>query len=246
MAGGTRSSCRMASASCRSCAALRVSRSGSPGPAPTIWAMPTGDSRRRRRRVRPAPRAARRPRRRPARDAPPAPRPGGARSRGGGPGSAIRAFTWARKVMARLASAPIRSGSTASIRPRKTLASVGDAPPVEIATTTPSRSTMAGRMKSQSAGRSATFTGTPAALARRWTAVSPSSRAGRHERRDGTAKICCRDRCGRAAPHRRPPSARAQRGGPPSAPRPITTTLRPARSKNSGRCFTRRPRAARR
>ena len=39
------------------------------------------------------------------------------------------------------------------------------APPVEIATTTPSRSTIAGRMKSPSAGRSATLTGTPTARA---------------------------------------------------------------------------------
>ena len=58
----------------------------------------------------------------------------------------------------------MRSGNTASMRPRRVAAKVGEAPPVEIATTTSSRSTIAGRMKSQRAGRSATFTGTPRRL----------------------------------------------------------------------------------
>ena len=83
----------------------------------------------------------------------------------------------------------MRSGSAASMRPRRMVASVGEAPPVEIATTTSSRSTIAGRMKSQSAGRSATFTGTPSDLATRWAAVSRSSIAGGDEGRGGAAEI---------------------------------------------------------
>ena len=101
---------------------MSVSRSGSPGPAPTMWAMPTGASRRRASSSSPS--AVRRA---------PASSPASTR-RAAGPstrrrqkvrrraGSTIRALTWARKVAASRARLPMRSGSAASMRPRRVAA----------------------------------------------------------------------------------------------------------------------------
>ena len=195
-----------------------VRRSGSPGPAPTMWAMPTGAIWRRA--ASSSPSAVRRA---------PASSPDSAR-RAAGPstrrrkkarrraGSAIRAFTCARKVVASRARAPMRSGNAASMRPRRTVASVGEAPPVEIATTTPSRSTMAGRMKSHSAGRSATFTGTPADLATFWAAASRSAspvamKAAAAPRKSALETVGETTRC-TSAPAERTRSARRSGGRP--------------------------------
>ena len=165
IAGGTRSSCRIASASCSNRAARRVRRSGSPGPAPTMWAMPVTDEVLRAESSSPST-----TRRAPALSPASASLPAGPstirrQKARRSAGWEINALACLRKVCARSARAPIRSGSAASILPRSTVASVGEAPPVDTATTTSPRSTIAGRMKSQSAGRSATFTGTPAAFA---------------------------------------------------------------------------------
>jgi hypothetical protein len=105
-------------------------------PAPTMCAMPPASPSGAPRRARPARYGGRRlvarqgkPRGR-SLDQPP---PEGAPA----PGSAIRALAWARKVWASRATAPMRSGSSASMRPRS-VAPGGEEPPVEIATTTSS------------------------------------------------------------------------------------------------------------
>ena len=164
-------------------------------------------------------------------------RPGAARRRAVPP--ARRSAHWparGRSWRAR-ASAPKRSGKAASMRPRRIVARVGEAPPVEIATTTSSRSTIAGRMKSLSAGRSATLTGTPAALAACWASMSRFEIAGGDEHGGGAPQIRRRTpfRPGR---RRRRPSAPDRRAGRPQAPRPRPPPGGPSRSKNSGRCFT--------
>ena len=241
-AGGTRSSCRMASASRRSCAALSVRRSGSPGPAPTMWAMPTGASRGGRRRARPARRAgagivagqdqARRgssTRRRQVRRR---------------AGSTIRALTWARNVAAsraRLADAlgrtrldtaaqgggERRRGAAGRDRHHDIVA-VDDRRQDEIAKSRP-----VGHVH-----RHAERLGDP--LGNRVVLEVPGS-----DENGGRAAQVVDPDVGKL-PHLR--AGRARHGGATigGRPSPTTTTLRPRRSKNSGRCFTaRRPAAGR-
>jgi hypothetical protein len=71
-------------------------------------------------------------------------------------GAAAKRLRW-RPINS--ASSPIRAGSKASISSRRRRAKTGEAPPVPIATTTWPRSTMAGKMKVESSGRSTTLTG---------------------------------------------------------------------------------------
>ena len=177
MAGGTRSSCRMASASCSSWAARKRQEIGiararrrrygrcpaascgrraassspsaarrAPASSPASASAPAGPSTRRRQKAR---------------------RRGRLGDQGVDLGAEGARPDAPRRRSAR--AAPPRCGRAAAV------ARVGEAPPVETATTTSSRSTMAGRMKSQSAGRSATLTGTPADLAARWAAASRSA-----------------------------------------------------------------------
>ena len=70
-----------------------------------------------------------------------------------------------RRLAAQRASPPRRAGSIASSRALICRARTGAVPSVPIATTTGSRSTIAGVMKSQSSWRSTALTGTPAARA---------------------------------------------------------------------------------
>ena len=77
------------------------------------------------------------------------------------------------------------------MRRRRNDARVGEAPPVEIATTTSPRSTMAGMTKSQSPRRSATFTGTPAELRHPLGGGVVIGMAGCDESGDGTAEVGC-------------------------------------------------------
>ena len=119
-AGGTRSSCRMASASLQELRGLAASADRDrPGRRRRYGRCRTGASRRRA--ASSSLKAARRA---------PASSPASA-SRAAGPstsrrqkarrraGSTISALTWARKVAASRARAPMRSGSTASMRPRR-------------------------------------------------------------------------------------------------------------------------------
>src|SRR5437868_1228345 len=57
------------------------------------------------------------------------------------------------------ASSPMRAGNKASISSRRRRARTGEAPPVPIATMTSPRSTIAGKIKLESSGRSTTLTG---------------------------------------------------------------------------------------
>ena len=217
---GTSSSCRMASASCRSCAARRVSRSGSPGPAPTMWAMPTGD--RRRRTASSSPSATRRA---------PASSPAST-SRAAGPstsrrqkprrraGSGIRALAWARKVLASLrqrtdplgqrrldatAQDAGQGGRGAAGRDRDHDAvAIDDGGQDEIAERRP-----VGDVHRHAGGLGDALHGGVAL-----------ERAGRDEGRGGASEIGRRGTSRPAASRRRRPSARARRGGRRQAPRP--------------------------
>ena len=91
--------------------------------------------------------------------------PGRRRSRprtgaGRAPRAIVAAARW-RRLAAQRASPPRRAGSIASSRALIWRASTGAAPSVPIATTTGSRSTIAGVMKSHSSCRSTALTGTP-------------------------------------------------------------------------------------
>src|SRR5688572_659840 len=76
----------------------------------------------------------------------------------------------ARQRSAKRASRDQDSSSSASMCPRTAVASIGATPPLETATTSGERSTIAGRMKVERAPSSATLTGMPAARAATATA----------------------------------------------------------------------------
>ena len=148
MAGLTRRSTTSTSADCRCCCAFSVMRSGSPGPQPISATLPTGalvraaggklavelavGGSRRRRQARPC---ARRPAAGP-------PRCGGAR-----PDRRWRRARGGAAPGARCATRPNWAGSQLSILALISRARIGAAPSVPMATTTGSRSTIAGMMK---------------------------------------------------------------------------------------------------
>ncbi len=161
-------------------------------------------------------------------------------------GSAIRSFTRPRKPAAKRTSAPMRSGQSgldpgtqhAGERGRSTTGRDRDQHTIALDDR--------GMMKSQSAGRSITFTGMPAALATRWAAASLPSLSVATNAAIAPAKSSGRSDL--ASSRRTCAPAELARAARRSAfgPSPTTTTCRPARSKKSGRCFTTRPRAAQR
>ena len=159
------------SASCSARSALMVSRSGSPGPAPTSVTLPSAlpsalapakaagsaisfsafsaSS------LRPA-----------STSAPIGPSITRSQKRRRNGNSGMRACIDLRKLPMKAARSPMRAGSTASMRSRTRRATTGDVPPVPTATTTSPRSTIAGKIKVECARSSITLTGSPTALAR--------------------------------------------------------------------------------
>ena len=198
--------------------AFRVRRSGSPGPAPTMWTTPSGAPAAPGRLTSPSMRsraAASRPASTSSATAPSKTR---AQKRCRCTGSGMTARTEARKLSAKRARRPRRAGRSASIRARRRRASTGEVPPLEMPITTGSRSTMAGTTKLDSPGRSTTLTGTPAARAASATRASTSLRP-----------VPRRPRLG---PRHRPPRTRAGPGGaPPGRPGPRPPGPRAARPR---------------
>ena len=171
IAGDTNRSATITSASCSARMALKVSRSGSPGPAPTRVTRPSSGG---------VPASSRSTRlaalwkssARYALATGPSKKPSQNWRRA--VPLAMAAAARRRKPAAQRASPPRRAGSIASSRALICRASTGAVPSVPIATMTGSRSTIAGVMKSHSSCRSTAFTGTPAARA---IATAPAASA---------------------------------------------------------------------
>jgi len=145
------------------------------------------------------------------------------------------------------------AGSAASMRPRSQRASAGAVPPVEIATRTGARSTMAGMWKSDSAGRSTTLTGTRAARASAaaaasiraspvatMTSTAPVSSAGVGWRRLSTSRPAAASSriagLGRSANSvtRAPASSSSRAFESAAVPPPTTAAGRPSSAKKAG------------
>ena len=167
ISGATRRSCTITSAPSSRRAARSVSSSGSPGPAPTSATLP-----------RAVPAARSRSSSSGSRSSPAA----GSSSRSSVPSNTCgqkpshsrrrwsrlgsRAVSRSRTRPAASTSGPSRGGSKASMRARNWRTSTGAWPPLAMATSSGSRSTMAGKVTLHSAGRSTTFTSTPRPAAR--------------------------------------------------------------------------------
>jgi len=87
------------------------------------------------------------------------------------------------KRRASCANWPYVAGTSDSRRARSRRASTGEAPPVDTATTTGERSTIAGRMNEHSSGSSTTLTGSSCDCARRETSALTEPIVGRGDRR---------------------------------------------------------------
>jgi hypothetical protein len=142
------------------------------------------------------------------------------------------------------------------MRSRRRRANTGEAPPVPIATTTSPRSTIAGKMKLDSSGRSTTLTGTLPARASAATASSRPVPVAATTRRN-SRKFACRGSPSESSS--RPggleassissatsTSSEYQRTSAPAArnrrslfraagPEPISATFPALRSRNSGK-----------
>ena len=142
-----------------------------------------------------------------------------------------------RRPRSQIANSPNRLGMNASRRSRSRRARTGEVPPVETATSTGSRSTMAGTMKREASRSSTTLTGMAAAslklaiqrlTARREVATMTSRTPSRSAGSNSRATICNRPAAARSASSgtssRR--HHRDQRGGTLAA----ETTLRKATS----------------
>ena len=173
------------------------------------------------------------------------------------PVSRSRSAVDLRSPRSHSAKSPSRVGMSASSRSRSRRASTGEAPPVEMATRTGSRSTRAGTMKRDASPSSTTFTGMPRASARlaiqRLTArrdvATIASRAS--SKSPGTNSRSTTVRVPAAARSR---SSGAIRGATTvmtaplrsnsnilrnaTSPPPTTNTCCPLRSKKTGKYFT--------
>ena len=96
----------------------------------------------------------------------------------------------------KLASAPSRAGSSASICARTRRASTGAAPEELTATRIGERSMMAGKMKLDSAASSTTLTGTPRARAACDTALFTARIVGGRDRRHRAGEVLGTERGG--------------------------------------------------
>ena len=172
------------SASCSARNALMVSKSGSPGPAPTsvtrpsTWPEPCAPAKADGSEI--SFNALSASLLRPARtSAPIGPSTTRSQKRRRSGNSGMRPWICLRQRPMNAARSPIRAGSTASMRSRTRRATTGEAPPVPTATTTSPRSTMAGKMKVECVRSSITFTGRPTDFARTDIAI-PISPAPAH------------------------------------------------------------------
>jgi len=257
MAVDTRRSWRMMSASCSARSAFRVNSSGSPGPAPTsvtspvargaadvvaskrcaICRAPWGSPSMNRRAAGPSTTASKKRRRSSV--------------------SRSRSRLVLRKQSNHIARSPRRFGSDASSRSRRRRARTGDVPPVETATMTGSRSTIAGTMKREASLSSTTFTGMALAslnlamkrlTARREVATmtrrAPSKSSGMNSR-DTSLIVPAAARSlssgatrGATTVMTAPVCSSSETLRNATSPPPTTKTRRPLRSKKTGKYFT--------
>ena len=143
-------------------------------------------------------------------------------------GNRVRICSWNWRI--RAATRPTPSGIRCSISLRKRPASIGEEPPVPTAATTSPRSMMAGVVKSHRAGRSVTFTKTPAVrAAAAAAAANPSSGSAIKVRSRGRSaptigpRVLAVSRCSRASRRTTAVSPRPPRPfrRPPSCGRPV-------------------------